>query len=315
MSSASGTSGSVGLSHSAFVYGGTDDVVATVAPFVSAGIDERAAVFVAARQEHIDATRDAIGSDATTASWADTSQWYPHPATRLRAFHEFVSGSIRDGAPAVRLVGEPVWPAGPPAFVREWQRYESILNAVLGPFPVEFICLYDGRSLAPDLLESAARTHPSVTREGAATAGMYESPEAYVASMNPPLPAAPAGAARLEAVADLAAARAFLRERGAAAGLSPEATEDLVTAANEVITNAIVHGPAAPDVAVWVEDGRVVCQVEDRGGGITDALAGYRPPGDLDSGRGLWLARQLVDLLQIVPASPGTAVRLTMRPG
>ena len=160
MSSANGPSGTAELAHSALVYGGTEDVVATVAPFVSAGIDEHAAVFVAARQAHIDAMRDEIGSTAAMASWADTFQWYPHPANRLRAFHRFVSGSIRDGAPAVRLVGEPVWPTGPPAFVREWQRYESILNAVLGPFPVEFICLYDGGSLAPDLLETAARTHP-----------------------------------------------------------------------------------------------------------------------------------------------------------
>jgi hypothetical protein len=35
----------------------------------------------------------------------------------------------------VRLAGEPVWPTGPPELIREWQRYESALNAVLAPFP------------------------------------------------------------------------------------------------------------------------------------------------------------------------------------
>jgi hypothetical protein len=30
----------------------------------------------------------------------------------------------------------------------------------------------------------------------------------------------------------------------------------------------------------------------------------------MEAGRGLWLARQLVDLLQIVPNSTGTTVRL-----
>jgi hypothetical protein len=45
--------------------------------------------------------------------------------------------------PRLRLVGEPVWPNGPPEHVLEWERYESVLNEVLAPFPVTLVCTYD----------------------------------------------------------------------------------------------------------------------------------------------------------------------------
>ena len=62
-------------------------------------------------------------------------------------------------------------------------------------------------------------------------------------------------------------------------------------------------------------DGRMTdgscARSQDDGPGIADPLAGYLPPADaMEAGRGLWLARQLVDLLQIVPNSTETTVRL-----
>jgi len=57
--------------------------------------------------------------------------------------------------------------------------------------------------------------------------------------------------------------------------------------------------------------GRFLCQIQDDGPGVADPLAGYVPAAEaMDAGRGLWLARQLVDLIQIVPKSTGTTVRL-----
>ena len=60
-------------------------------------------------------------------------------------------------------------------------------------------------------------------------------------------------------------------------------------------------------------DGMLVCEVEDDGY-IDDALAGKRPP-DPDSagGRGLWMANQLCDLVQIRSAESGSVVRVQMR--
>lgn len=301
------------LAHSALLYRDTDDVVEALVPFLDAGIDRRAAVMVAARPEHVAALRAATGARADAATWASTFEWHPHPATRLRAFHGFVTDVLRRGAGSVHLVGEPVWPDGPPEFVLEWERYESTLNAVLAPFAVDFVCLYDVSRLDRDLLDAAWRTHPTVRGDGSAS-WRFEPPEELLAARNPPFRPPPGNAIRLRAVDDLAAARAFLQTQAVLAGLSAEGGDDLALAANEVITNALVHGRSAPDLAVWMENGRLLCQIDDRGPGFVDPLAGYRPPDDGESGRGLWIARQLVDLLRVVPSASGTSVRLYSHP-
>ena len=95
------------------------------------------------------------------------------------------------------------------------------------------------------------------------------------------------------------------------AGLTSEREMDMAMAANEVLTNALRYGRGAVALWGWPHDGRFLCQIQDDGPGIADPLAGYLPPADaMEAGRGLWLARQLVDLLQIVPNSTETTVRL-----
>jgi hypothetical protein len=75
-----------------------------------------------------------------------------------------------------------------------------------------------------------------------------------------------------------------------------------------------------PPPSWWVEhcppkcdhsDGRFICQIDDHGTGVKDPLAGYATPDPIAlGGRGCWLARQLIDLLQITPTGSGTSVRL-----
>jgi anti-sigma regulatory factor (Ser/Thr protein kinase) len=58
----------------------------------------------------------------------------------------------------------------------------------------------------------------------------------------------------------------------------------------------------------------VVCEVADSGGvggPIADPMVGReRPATGLDSGRGLWLANQLCDLVQLRTSGTGTVVRM-----
>jgi anti-sigma regulatory factor (Ser/Thr protein kinase) len=127
---------------------------------------------------------------------------------------------------------------------------------------------------------------------------------------------APEGAAALslEHPEDLAGARSLIREQGEAVGLAGKAVEDLALAVTEVATNALVHGDAPRCLWSYVEDDHLVCQVRDAGSGPPDPLAGYLPP-DVKGvhGRGLWLAHQLCDVVEIASRTTRTNVYLHTR--
>ncbi|MEX2406149.1 MAG: sensor histidine kinase [Actinomycetota bacterium] len=303
-----------GLDHPALVYGSLDEFLVAMVPYVAEGIDRGEPVFAAVGPEEVSALRAEIG-EVPGVQAKDTNEWHPVPATRLRAFHIFVNEQLRAGARRIRLAGEPVWGAvGRPEFIREWARYESILNAVLEPFPVTLVCTYPASRLDPAIVQDAHRTHPSVGINGGShPSESFEDPAVLVGRWNPPLSPPPADAQRAPQL-ELTAARAFVTEEAERAGVSPGRTMDLELATSEIASNALFHGGGAATLLTWRDGDYLICQIEDEGPGLADVLAGYRPPSlAQESGRGLWLARQVVDLLQIVPTPTGTAVRLYVR--
>jgi hypothetical protein len=82
------------------------------------------------------------------------------------------------------------------------------------------------------------------------------------------------------------------------------------------VANALTHGRPPARLLVYTEHppGQapvLVCHVRDDGGVPVDALAGYAPPTDLrTSGRGLWMARQLCDSVEVSTDGEATHVRV-----
>ena len=109
-------------------------------------------------------------------------------------------------------------------------------------------------------------------------------------------------------------ATAFREELSAelAGAAVPEArVVNMLVAANEVFDNALRHGGGPTALRAGLIDGWFVCEIADRGPGLDDPLAGYVPPTPGQPGReGLWIARQLVSRLELIPAEPGLTVRL-----
>jgi anti-sigma regulatory factor (Ser/Thr protein kinase) len=83
-----------------------------------------------------------------------------------------------------------------------------------------------------------------------------------------------------------------------------------VLAVHEIAANSIRHGGGRGTLRVWRDGGSLVCEIRDRGH-IRDPLVGRtRPLPNATGGRGLWIANQICDLVQIRSTAAGTVVRV-----
>lgn len=114
--------------------------------------------------------------------------------------------------------------------------------------------------------------------------------------------------------AEIAEVRSAVRGIAERGGFSDRAA-DLVLALDEVLANAQEHGRPPIEVSCWI-DGRVVVEVTDVGEGFDRARVwGTHPPEPYGQrGRGLWITRQLTDLVSILCDGGGTRVRLELSP-
>lgn len=115
---------------------------------------------------------------------------------------------------------------------------------------------------------------------------------------------------------DLSQVRALVYQQARDAGLTEARANDLVLAVSEVAANTLRHTRSSGTLAIWHDDHEVVCEVRD-GGRITDPHVGkHKPPPDASGGHGLWLVRQVCDLVELTSDANGTTVRMhmTLRP-
>jgi anti-sigma regulatory factor (Ser/Thr protein kinase) len=115
---------------------------------------------------------------------------------------------------------------------------------------------------------------------------------------------------------DLSQVRALVLQQARDAGLAEARANDLVLAVSEVAANTLRHTRSPGTLAIWHDDHEVVCEIRDEGT-ITDPHVGKRkPPLDASGGHGLWLVRQVCDLVELTSDANGTTVRMhmTLRP-
>jgi anti-sigma regulatory factor (Ser/Thr protein kinase) len=111
---------------------------------------------------------------------------------------------------------------------------------------------------------------------------------------------------------DLSQVRALVLQHARQAGLTEGRANDLVLAVSEVAANTLRHTQSSGTLAIWHDEAEVVCEVHD-GGMITDPSVGTRkPPPDASGGHGLWLVRQVCDLVELTSDANGTTVRMHM---
>jgi anti-sigma regulatory factor (Ser/Thr protein kinase) len=303
--------------HEAFLYRGPDEFLRGMLQFIRDGIEAGEPVFVVLSAEKVARLREALGEDADRVLFADMAAVGANPARIIAAWHEFVD-EHGAGGQAIRGIGEPIWAGRSDSELAECHRHESLLNLAFADTPAfRLLCPYDVTALDPGVVEEAERTHPFMSDvESFRESGSYRGLEAISAPFAAPLEDPPAFAARLTFDADsLGAVRDLVTERGEGAGFERETTDALVLAVNEIATNSIRHGGGFGVIRTWDDGSFLLFQVED-GGRIDAPLAGRRQPVlDKPGGRGLWLANQLCDLVQVRTFEDGNVVRIHMARG
>lgn len=298
---------SAGFRHEALIYRDGGEFLAYALPFIAAAMEAGEPVLVAVSDRNVGLLGRELGSTAASVRFAAIEELARNPARVIPFWRDFLEE--HEGRP-VRGLEEPVWPGRSGVEVDECERHESLLNvAFSAETPLSLLCCYDGSTLPEEVLSRVSHWH-SMTFEGDAIRRNGEhraTADQYAGRLpDPPAEAASFGFDR----SGLSEVRRRVEAAAAAANLDPRAGSDLILAASELAANSIVHGGGGGTLRIWREEDRLVVDFEDAGR-ISEPLAGrLRPAVTQESGRGLWLANQLCDLVQIRSSATGTVVRL-----
>ncbi len=305
-------------SHAALLCADDEALLAAAPAFLSGAASDGEVAVAVVSPELADVLRPALnGTPVVWVEWAEVfGGGAPAAVTALRRLAVRLRPEQHS---VVRVLLEPLALA-PTDSVREWQRFEAVLDHVAHTEPLCVTCVHDERRQPGPMLSTARATHPVLLRGPVAEPNPdHQDPAAYLTALPvPPEPledAEPLFAAH--AVRDLRGLRRDLAVRASAVGLLPEhetRLEDFLLAVDEMTTNALRHGRPPVDLRLWATENRLVCRVTDHGSGLDDPFLGYGPAHGDDlsrGGMGLWLARQLCDHVDITPDGVGVSIRLT----
>src|SRR3954452_6448407 len=301
--------------HRALLYGDAIEFVEAVVPFVRDGLRAGEAILVALAEEKLEWFREELGDAADAVETADAAMMYARNGPMLSSLLQrfVIFGTPGEGQ--IRVVAEQPLAARTPVEMRAYLRYEAAANVAYRPFAASVLCPYDTSTLPDTVLQHALQTHPHVLDGATARDGeAFIEPQAFIrrhSFVERPPPDA-VGLA-LEHLGDIAPVRHRIAQLAEDSGLARSRIDELVLAASELATNALVHGAAPRRIWVYEHEGAFICQFQDGGRGLPDPLAGYLVP-ELTSrgGRGLWLAHQLCDTVKPAHDEPSSRICIRM---
>ncbi len=303
--------------HAVAVYESGDDLRARAVPYLRAGLDAGEAVVVAVTRPAAKALQSGLGPDAGRIRWDLPGLSYGHLGRTSEVLRAFLAGQRKAGAPT-RLLAEHDtgdMPGGP-GRTAAYLRAEAAATELYGGDGFAWACLYHRRRSPAGVLADAYRVHPWLLGPGGrlAPSAAYVPPADYLAAHPGPVSPVPASVAldvQLTETGGLAGARHQVAATARALGLPPADCRAVEIATGEIIGNVFRHGVPPGRIRMWRDSRAVLVRVDDSGPGGAVAVAGFRPP-DLTrgSGAGLWIARQLADVMHVQFSPAGTAVEM-----
>jgi anti-sigma regulatory factor (Ser/Thr protein kinase) len=306
----SGTTGTVGLTHLAYLYEDERDYLSYLSAFAGAGLRNAEPVFVAVPGRRAALLRERLGAETPLVRYGSMTETGRNPARLIPEMQAFLDEHPGRRA---RYIGESIWPGRSDPELCEATRHEALMNLAFATAAVTIVCPYDVHGLAASVVDGARCTHPVIVRRGrtqpaADYAGRGEVP----AECEDPLPDPPADAEAIAYQTSLREVRHLVASYCGALGMADERITNLVIAAGEVTANTLHHTRAGGTFWIWHTGTEVICQVRDQGW-IADPLAGRRRRSPEDSGHGLWVVNQVCDLVEIRSSeAAGTVIRMHM---
>jgi anti-sigma regulatory factor (Ser/Thr protein kinase) len=273
--------------HEIFVYASPAEFVRLAAPFVREGLAVGDTVVAALPPAGLAVLSDALGSAADGVGFVDITTAGRNPARLIPFWRDVLD---RSPERPVRGLSEQTYPDRTPAEYDEALLHEALTDIAFAKADhFRLRCLYD------------------------ATAGV-DPTSAAVDTFRTSLSGVPERAERwIFGLADLGEVRQWIDAQASSYGLSRDRIDDLTLALHEICKNSIRFGGAKGTLSVWIADGSLICDVADNGR-IDDLLVGrVMPPLDGLGGRGVWLANQLCDLVQLRSGEGFNQVRLHTR--
>jgi anti-sigma regulatory factor (Ser/Thr protein kinase) len=304
-----GSTQRVGFCHEAFFYADGDEFLGGTVPYVEEGVANGELVLVVVPEPRLRLLRGALGAAAGEVEFLPMEKVGRNPARLVSACGDLLRGD--EAQRGIRGIGEPIFTGRSAPELDECERHERLLNIAFGQErALTLMCPYDTNALDDEVLAQAERSHPYCSGPDGRSASERFAPGDPLAG---PLPEREVPAATLGfGKSDLRTVRRAVSDLAHSAGLSQRRNEDLVLAVCEVAINSVQHGGGGGLLAIWRDGGELVCDVQDFGR-IEDPLVGReRVPAGQSGGRGLWIANQLCDLVQIRSGKEGTYVRLRM---
>jgi anti-sigma regulatory factor (Ser/Thr protein kinase) len=299
--------------HAALLYRTQQEYLDCLVPFVSDGVAGDQAVLVAVPGPNLTVLADGLGQLTDNVVMTDMTEVGRNPGRILGEVLSTFVDKHRDKP--VRVIGEPIWPGRSELEYPACVQHEALINQAFTGRDVTVVCPYDVSQLDPEVIADARRTHPVLWQNGILDHdNAAYAPEAMLARYNRPLLSDPT-AVRYTArkLGDLAGARAFAGAYGQWFGLSPDQTADLQLIASELTTASLTHVGGTCRLALWRQDGHVVCEARDDGC-LDDPLAGRRPYGsDSDRGRGLYVVNAVADLVRTHTTADETTTQAYLR--
>ncbi len=306
--------------HTAVVYDSEESLRMRAAPFLRRGVDRGEAILAVVPAGAQQILRSALGNHADRVQWREPGLAHRGLGEVFEEFRGFFADQDRAAGPARLLTENDLDDEADPGRLAAYLRFESASTEALRPYGHPWVCLYDRRRHPAQMLGHVGEVHPQLITDGGrlVPSSDYREPADYLKSHAGPLSPVPnlVGLDRgFAAAAELRSARLQLGGYAASVGRGADLVDRIVVATHEVISNALRHGQSPCRIRAWQSGGVFRVRVDDHGPGDDIATAGYqRPATALSRGMGLWVARQLADVIHIrASTATGTAVELQFR--